>query len=128
MGSPIGRHWPFRSGYNVSFQARLSADVMQSAARRANAAVPLRYRMGFSSLLLRPNSLAAPPTTRPLLEIAEIGRRLIPAGGHELAIRVQVVELLADQHICGRRRAILLAMNRVFAGIALVALQHGPRP
>src|ERR1700730_18061071 len=131
MGSPIGRHWPFRSGYLVSSQARLSANVMQSAARKPNATIPLRYRM-VVLLAAATNSLATPPTAGPLpvvrLEIAQIGRRLILAGGHEFAIRAQIVEFLADQHVCSCRRAILLAVNRVFAGLALVAFQHGPRP
>src|ERR1700686_3543629 len=74
-----------------------------------------------------PTALTARPLAVVRLEMAQIGRGLTLAGGHEFAIGVQIVEFLADQHVCSQRRAIFLAVNWVFAGIAPVAFQHGPR-
>src|ERR1700683_388893 len=100
MGSPLGRPCPLRSGYAVSFQARLSADVRQNAAMKANPVATLQYRM----IVLRSariNATATPLTARPLaVEIAQIGRGLTLRGGHEFSVGVQIVEFLADQHVC----------------------------
>src|ERR1700722_11607572 len=63
-----------------------------------------------------------------LLEIPQIRRRLVLAGGQQLAVGAFEIDLVAD---LGQERdlgTIFLAPDRILLGAAPVALQRVPRP
>src|SRR5262249_289486 len=63
-----------------------------------------------------------------LLEKSRVGRRLVFPRRHQVAVRAQVVALLADDHPGIPLRANELAPDRSRTRIAIVVLGHGPRP
>src|SRR5712692_5970115 len=63
-----------------------------------------------------------------LLEISQIGRRLVLAGGQEGAAVAFEIKLVTDLDQDGDPWTIFLAPLRVLGRVAPVGLEHGPRP
>src|SRR5215470_5979722 len=125
---PGGRfHCPPKFGYFVSSQAR--APVVPAVSNAARATTPIQYR--FSISFLRHSDRSA-ILSRPailllllrLLEVAQIGRRLVLPGGHEITVRAQEVVLLTDDHVIVVFGAVVLVPDAV--GNVPIAFGHGP--
>src|SRR5580704_5869895 len=67
-------------------------------------------------------SLPHPP------EIPQIRRRLVLAGGHEVAVAAAVIGLRADLDQLLVARAVILLPHRIGRRLSTVALEHRPRP
>src|ERR1700675_308292 len=61
-----------------------------------------------------------------LLEMSQVRRRLVLAGGHDVVVGVAVIEFVADLDHRGHPGAIFLTPRREFVSIATVCLEHGP--
>src|SRR5262249_47349250 len=71
------------------------------------------------------NILAAARATSLLIEIARVRRPLTLPRWHQVAIRAEIIILLADRDMIVVLVAIIFSPDRV--SVALVALNHGPR-
>src|SRR5262249_48477594 len=104
-GAPVRCHWPFKSGYFDSSNARAPPIVMHSAAASATEPMMLRLTMtvprcgwqnqcpSFGSSTSVCHSRWSLPRR---IEISQIGRRLVLLGWHQMAIRAQEVVFIAD--------------------------------
>src|ERR1700722_20709985 len=63
-----------------------------------------------------------------LLEIFQIGRRLILPGRHQIAVRTQHIALAPDVDELLALGANILDPDRPRIGVAAIGLIHGPRP
>src|SRR5262249_59407732 len=61
-----------------------------------------------------------------LIEVSQVRRRLVLAGGHQVAFRAEEVALPADFNVAIALRAIFLLPDRFFVRVAAVALGDGP--
>src|SRR5262245_42908747 len=63
-----------------------------------------------------------------LLEIPQVGRRLVLLGGHEEAVGAEVIVFRADHDLGVALGAVVLRPLRARARVALESLVGGPRP
>src|SRR5262249_464466 len=110
-------HLPFRSGYLLSSNAAAPATVISSAASEATA--PIEFRECMTVPL---------PSLLRLVEIAQVGRRLVFLRGHQVAVGAEHVVLATNMDVIVAFRADIFAPIRSRIGVALVALEHLPRP
>src|ERR1700686_1447305 len=87
-----------------------------------------RKMMGFAKSSTHPTAPAIRhrASIRPRLEISQIGRRLVLAGGHQVVVAAAVVGLLADLDQLLVARAVIFLPDRKPGGIAAIGLQHRP--
>src|SRR5262245_30225892 len=117
-GGEIRVHCPFKSGYFASSNAWAPA----AASAVASTIEPIELRrmtapLAHGDFLLSP-SLAG------CFEVAQIGRRLVLLGRHEVAVRAQEIIFLADGHMLVALAAIVLDPDR----LAHAAVFLGDRP
>src|ERR1700681_957035 len=84
------------------------------------------------SAFFRRDGLTEPCQTRALfrrrLEEAQVRRRLVLAGGHQVAVPGQEVALSLDDDVAVTLRAVFLGPVRCFLRIAAILLGHRPGP
>src|SRR5262245_44790671 len=76
--------------------------------------------------LLWPGAADARPSAPDGVEIAQVRRSLIPAGGHQIAVGTHKIVLLSDDNVNIVFVAIVFVPDRIFD--AAIALADGPRP
>src|SRR5438552_16928447 len=75
-----------------------------------------------------PNAkVSSPASARRLIEEFQIGRRLILAGRHQVAVAADEIVVLADHHVMVALGADIFEPDRLGTEVAPVGLHHGPR-